>query len=238
MTVGSLFAGIGGFELAAQWAGLTPVWSNEIDPFCCKVLRKNFKHRIIEDDIRNIGAHNLEPVDILTGGFPCQDISQANPNGLGLNGARSGLWFEMLRVISEVKPEFAVIENVTNLQRMGFVRVKTDLEGIGYRTDTFDISAASVGLPTMERHIWIVATANGVRPQGGIKNEIPQEQEKSRQFPRSDKRDLRGWELPSARVCGVGERLPYRMDRLKSLGNSIPPHVAYQILKAVKINSH
>ncbi len=75
MTVGSLFAGIGGFELAATWAGIEPIWSNEIDPFCCAVLRKNFKHRIIEADIKIIGKDNLESVDILVGGPPCQPTS-------------------------------------------------------------------------------------------------------------------------------------------------------------------
>jgi len=102
MTIGSLFAGIGGFELAATWAGIEPLWSNEIDPFACKVLTKNFNHEIIQKDIREIGKHNLQPVDIISGGFPCQPFSQA--------GKRQGtdddryLWPEMCRIIKELRP--------------------------------------------------------------------------------------------------------------------------------------
>ena len=70
LTMGSLFAGIGGFEISATWAGIEPIWSNEIDPWCCKVLRKNFDHEIIEKDIREINKGTLRRVDILTGGFP------------------------------------------------------------------------------------------------------------------------------------------------------------------------
>src|SRR5688572_19908081 len=160
MTVGSLFAGIGGFELAAQWAGLTPVWSNEIDPFCCKVLRKNFKHRIIEDDIRNIGAQNLEPVDILTGGFPCQPFSTA--------GKRKGteddrhLWPQMLRIIGEVKPRWIVGENVSGLLNWsgGLVlkQIKIDLENQGYQFfPPCILPACGVNAPHKRDRIWIIA---------------------------------------------------------------------------------
>lgn len=159
MTVGSLFAGIGGFELAAQWAGLTPVWSNEIDPFCCQVLRKNFKHRIIEDDIRNIGKHNLEPVDILTGGFPCQPYSTAGKR-LGKEDARH-LWPQMLRVIGEIQPKIVVGENVYGLLNWSgglvFDEVQTDLENIGYEVTPFVLPACGVEAPHRRDRIWFIA---------------------------------------------------------------------------------
>ena len=116
MRLGSLFAGIGGFELAATWAGITPVWSNEIEPFACKVLTKNFDHEIIQKDIREIGKHNLPAVDIISGGFPCQPFSQA--------GKRKGtednryLWPEMLRIIRELQPSWVIGENVAGLLSM------------------------------------------------------------------------------------------------------------------------
>lgn len=165
MTVGSLFAGIGGFELAAQWAGFTPVWSNEIDPFCCQVLRKNFKHRIIEDDIRNIGKHNLEPVDILTGGFPCQDISIVG-KGKGITGERSGLWTSYYSIIDQLRPSYVVIENSTELLKKGFEKVLHPLSEIGYDVEWDCIRADEFGFPHQRNRVFIVAYSNGIRRLG------------------------------------------------------------------------
>lgn len=160
MTLGSLFSGIGGFELAATWAGIKPVWSNEINPFCCKVLRKNFNHEIIEKDIREIGAHNLKPVDIISGGFPCQPFSTA--------GKRKGksddryLWPEMLRVIRELKPSYVIGENVAGLLSMEngetLKGILSDLEDEGYNNEIFIIPASSVEAWHRRDRIWIIGT--------------------------------------------------------------------------------
>lgn len=162
MTVGGLFEGIGGFALAAQWAGFTPIWSNEIDPLCCKVLRNNFTHRIIEDDIRNIGKHNLESVDVLTGGFPCQPFSTA--------GQRKGtdddryLWPEMLRVVREIQPTYIVGENVYGLvnwsRGMVFDKVQADLEAEGYEVAPVILPACAVDAPHRRDRVWFVAYSN------------------------------------------------------------------------------
>jgi len=164
MTLGSLFAGIGGFELAATWAGIEPVWSNEIDKFACKVLRKNFDHEIIQEDIREIGAHNLRSVDIISGGFPCQPFSQA--------GKRKGksddryLWPEMLRVISELKPSYIIGENVAGLLSMEngetLKGILSDLENEGYNNEIFIIPACGVQAWHRRDRIWIVSTRNDI----------------------------------------------------------------------------
>ena len=106
--IGSLFAGIGGFELGLERAisGSETIWQVEREPFCQKVLKKHWPNATIYDDVRTVGSHNLESVDILCGGFPCQDISTAG-KGKGLEGEKSGLWFEMLRIISELRPRVA-----------------------------------------------------------------------------------------------------------------------------------
>lgn len=177
MTLGGLFSGIGGFELAAQWAGITPVWSNEIDEFCCKVLRKNFKHDIIQADIRDCGAgrkYELAPVDIICGGFPCQPFSTAGKR----KGAEDNryLWPEMLRTIREVKPRWVVGENVAGILSMDggavFEQICASLENEGYTVETYCIPACAVGAPHRRDRVWIVANArsNGLRGTGRVCN--------------------------------------------------------------------
>ena len=163
MTHGGLFYGIGGFGLAAEWAGIENIWANEIDPYCCKVLAKNFSNlKVYEQDIRTIGKHNLAPVDIITGGFPCQPFSHA--------GKRKGkeddryLWPEMLRIISELMPSFVIGENVAGLKSMENGRtlegILIDLEDIGYQVETFLVPACGVGAWHQRGRIWIVAHAD------------------------------------------------------------------------------
>ena len=118
MTHGSLFSGIGGIDLGFEWAGIETKWQVEIDDYCQKLLSLRFPHTKKFTDVRKVGSHNLEKVDIISGGFPCQDISVAG-KGAGLEGERSGLWTELHRVISELRPRFAFIENVPMLTIRG-----------------------------------------------------------------------------------------------------------------------
>ena len=162
MHAGSLFAGIGGFELGFSRAGITPLWSNEKEAFPCKVLRKNFDHRIIEDDIRNIGKgrkHQLEAVDIICGGFPCQPFSNAGKRE-GRNDNRY-LWPEMLRVIQEVRPKWIVGENVPGILTLEdgavFEEICTSLETEGYQVQAFNIPACAVRAAHRRQRIWIIA---------------------------------------------------------------------------------
>lgn len=162
MTYGGVFEGIGGFALAAQSAGIQPLWSNEINAKCCMDLRRNFSHQIIEDDIRNIGkkrTHQLAPVDIICGGFPCQPFSVAGVRK-GRNDNRF-LWPEMLRVVAEKRPSWVVAENVTGILSMDngaiFQHVCTDLESIGYQVQPLIIPAASIAAPHLRKRVWIIA---------------------------------------------------------------------------------
>ena len=118
MTHGSLFTGIGGIDLGFEWAGIETRWQVEIDDYCQKLLSIRFPHTKKFTDVRKVGSHNLEKVDIISGGFPCQDISVAG-KGAGIEGERSGLWTELHRVISELRPRFAFIENVPMLTIRG-----------------------------------------------------------------------------------------------------------------------
>ena len=160
-----LFSGIGGFSLAASW-----VWGDEldivgfceIDKYCHKVLNKNFPGVPIYKDITTLDGNQFKNIDIITGGFPCQDISIAGRGKSLVNEetgetTRSGLWFEMLRVISEVRPRYALIENVPMLTVRGGVRVIADLTEIGYDASWTIVSAADVGAWHNRKRIWIVA---------------------------------------------------------------------------------
>jgi site-specific DNA-cytosine methylase len=110
-TVGSLFAGIGGFDLGFTRAGFDVSWQVEIDSWCRKVLAKHFPESERFEDVRTVGKHNLSRVDVIVGGFPCQDISNAGLRA-GIGGERSGLWGEYARIIGELRPHFVLVENV------------------------------------------------------------------------------------------------------------------------------
>ena len=154
-----LFTGIGGFSLAASW-----VWGNELDlagfceqdAYCGKVLKKNFPDVPIYPDIKELRGEWFQDIDLITGGFPCQDISVAG-KGAGIDGDRSGLWSELCRIISEVRPRYALIENVPMLIHRGLERVLFDLAEIGYDAEWQIIGADDVGARHKRKRIWIVA---------------------------------------------------------------------------------
>ena len=132
MKIGSLFSGIGGLDLGLEWAGVGhTVWQVEREPFCQTILAKHWPNAARFDEVRTVGAHNLEPVDVISGGFPCQDISYAG-KGLGLSGERSGLWYEFARIVGEMGPRFVVVENVAAILSRGIWDVLGTLSDLGY----------------------------------------------------------------------------------------------------------
>ena len=155
-TVGSLFAGIGGFDLGFERAGFETAWQVEINEWCRKVLTKNFPKAERYADIREVGINNLKRVDVIVGGFPCQDISVAGLNA-GIDGERSGLWSEYARIIGELRPSFTLVENVAALLGRGIDRVAGDLAALGYDAEWEVVSAADVGAPHLRERVWILA---------------------------------------------------------------------------------
>lgn len=168
LTVLDLFSGIGGFSLGLERAGIRTLAFCEIDPDCRTVLTDHWPAVPVFPDITELsydflgifGAH--EP-NVLCGGFPCQDISYAKPKADGIAGERSGLWSEFARLIGELRPDYAIIENVPALRSRGLVRVLRDLLAIGYDAEWHIISAAGVGAFHLRERIWIVAYAHGER---------------------------------------------------------------------------
>ena len=165
LTVGSLFAGIGGFDLGLERAGMRVRWQVEIDPYCQRVLTKHWPHVTRYGDIKTVDWGTVEPVDLLCGGFPCQDISLAG-KGAGLAGERSGLWFEYAKAIEALKPRYVLIENVSALRSRGLDQVLGSLAALGYDAEWHCIPACAVGAPHRRDRVWIMAHSEGARLEG------------------------------------------------------------------------
>ena len=236
-----LFSGIGGFSLAAKWVwgeNLDIVGFCEIDDYCEKVLNKNFPMVKVHKDIKELNGKKIKEIDIITGGFPCQDISCAG-NGEGIEGERSGLWSEMFRIIGEIRPRFVIIENVPMLTIRGGVRVISDLAKIGYDSEWQTISAKSVGAWHKRDRIWIIAYSNSDRLQGwNIKNQEPSNKGKSKESNLEKLDCTKQWRqenlFSESLFCRKINGLSYGVDRLKGLGNAIVPQVAEVIMKRIK----
>jgi len=160
MNFGSLFAGIGGFDKGFERAGMTCVWQCEIDASARGVLRRRFDAQIVED-VRDVRQNTVAPVDLICGGFPCQDVSIAGKRA-GLAGERSGLWFEFRRVIAELKPQWVVVENVPGLLSSNggrdFAVILRGLVECGYGVAWRILDAQYFGVPQRRRRVFIVGS--------------------------------------------------------------------------------
>ena len=178
MKVLDLFSGIGGFALGLEAAGFETAAFCEIDPYAQKVLKKNWPGVPIYDDVRRITADRLVSdgvgVDVITGGFPCQDISVAG-NQKGIDAERSGLWSECSRLLGELRPQYAIFENVTNLLNGDggnwFKRVLWDISQIGYDAEWHCIPASAVGAHHHRDRVWIVAYPSECEWQSGAEKQ-------------------------------------------------------------------
>jgi len=157
-----LFAGIGGFSLGLERAGMTCVGHVEIEPYCQKILEKHWPDVPLISDIRDVKEDSFErPVDLICGGFPCQPFSAA--------GKRTGeddnryLWPEMLKVIQMYRPTWVLGENVAGIINMALDRVLADLEAIGYTAWTVAVPACAVNAPHIRQRVWILGHCEGKR---------------------------------------------------------------------------
>lgn len=166
MTFGSLFSGIGGFDLAFERAGMECKWQAEIDKNCQNILERNFPETEKFYDIREVGRKNLKPVDLVCGGFPCQDLSVAGKRA-GLAGERSGLWFEFARVIDELSPRWVVVENVPGLLSSNrgedFAIILRWLVERGYGVCWRILDSQYFGVPQRRRRLFIIGSLGNGR---------------------------------------------------------------------------
>jgi DNA (cytosine-5)-methyltransferase 1 len=167
----ALFSGAGGGILGGTLLGWRTVCAVEIDAYCRRILLSRQRDGILKpfpiwDDVRTFDGRPWRgSVDVISGGFPCQDISCAG-KGEGINGARSGLWGEFARIIGEVRPRYVFVENVSALLVRGMGRVLGDLAEMGYDAEWGVLGARDVGAPHRRERIWIVADADGEGLEG------------------------------------------------------------------------
>ena len=242
--VGSLFAGIGGFEKGIEDAfdGMAEtVWQVEQNSFCQKVLKKHWPNATIYDDVRTVGKHNLEPVHILCGGFPCQSISVAGKREGLENENKSGLWWEMHRIIGELQPRITLLENVANVLSVGGPDVVGSLAQIGYDCEWTVISARQFGAPHIRKRWFGVAYPNSKRipQQSGISFSVGETRfSKCRSSKDGGIYSRNYWKkFPiESPLCRRDDGIPNRMDRVAALGNAIVPQcsewVARQVLNS------
>lgn len=250
MTVGSLFAGIGGFDLGFERAGYEIKWQVEINGFCRAVLRKHWPQVRKYADVRRVGAHNLEPVDVICGGFPCQDISPAGRRA-GIEGERSGLWREYARVIGELRPSYAVVENSAALLQRGIGRVCGSLAELGYDARWDVVSACAFGAPHARERVFLIANSNRARWENGVNYQLwnalqavpahwkatedKREWERMECWLRTHFQDRHGAH-DTGDIFGVDDGLSPELDahRVKAAGNAIVPQIAEWIAHRIQ----
>jgi len=262
-TFGSLFAGIGGIDLGFERAGLECKWQVEIDDYATKVLEKHWPSVKRWRDVKAFPPEDKQDwnVDVIAGGFPCQDISVAG-KGAGLNGERSGLFFEIIRVARQLKPRAIVLENVSALLVRGMGTVLGELAEIGYDAEWHCIPAAAVGAPHRRDRVFIIcwdSNRNNASEIKKIQNRADSEscgncsdwnmadsnsdrQKRYGEEPLSRQQDLQvkfermrqdigNQWSVEPNVGRVADGVPNRVDRLKCLGNAVVPQVAEVVAK-------
>jgi len=250
LTVGSLFSGIGGFDLGLERAGMKVIWQSEIDPFATKVLKKHWPEVPNYGDIKRINWGDIVPPDVICGGYPCQPFSTAGRR-LGEEDPRH-LFPWVLEAISRLRPRYAILENVRGHLSLGGVSVIGELANIGYDSEWRVISAASLGANHRRDRIIIVAYPNGE----GLERSLGTSPERgsdgftnggshmanSDSFGRlegtlevfsAERREsalagltLGRWWESEPELGRVADGVPGRVDRLRALGNAVVPQVA------------
>jgi DNA (cytosine-5)-methyltransferase 1 len=246
-----LFSGIGGLSIALQpW--VRTVAYCECDRYAQGVLLSRMRDGALErapifTDVQKLHANHLPQVDIVAGGFPCQDLSVAG-TGAGLEGKRSGLVFELLRIVSECRPRFVFLENVPALAVRGLDRLLLELDALGYDARWTIVSAGEVGAPHLRERIWILAHANGRGEQQTFRTSRPGRERfanldgeaehvddalrgrhgvsNEEVFTGRDGAFDAGWWATEPDVGRVAHGVAHRVDRIRGLGNAVVPQAA------------
>lgn len=229
-------------DLGLERAGMTCRWQVEIDPYASRVLAKHWPEVKRYGDIRELSGAELERVDCIVGGFPCQDVSVAGLRR-GIGGTRSGLYADMVRLVCVVRPRIVLMENVTGLlipagadEPSPIARVLGDLAESGYDANWDCIPAAEFGLPHQRERIFILAYSTGfgwpiLSDQSRLRSKgqcLSNHEQSGYRWKRQNRRhsvDALGWSVEPD-IRGSNDGVPFGMERLRALGNAVVPQVA------------
>ena len=223
MTFGSLFAGIGGFDLGFERAGMVCKWQVEINDYANKVLEKHWPEVYRHGDVRTFPPEGEWAVDVICGGFPCVNISSLGDRA-GIAGVEdgSGLWREAIRIVRQLRPRFFVVENVAEIVFRGAGDVLGDLAASRYDCVWQCLPAAAFGAPHYRDRFFAVGVDRDAI--GGDVNPL-------KAFSAGDVLSTGGsraesWREAESRVDRIADGIPYRVDRNRCLGNAVVPQVA------------
>lgn len=219
-----LFSGIGGFALAAKWAGFQTVAFCENDKFARRILAKNFPGVPIHEDARKLDGGQFEGLELITGGFPCQPWSQVGQRK-GRKDSRE-LGQDLVRIVSEARPRWVLVENVSRFIALGLDALLADLENINYAAEPVVLPACAVDAPHRRDRVWIMAHANEKSQPGQPINEQVAE--------RLGQPGGESWWANKPRFSRVANGLPHRLDRAAAIGNAVVPQLVFEILRLMK----
>ena len=240
MNVLDLFSGIGGFSLGLERAGMKTVAFCEKEEYAQSVLKKHWNDVPIYDDVREVTGERLRTdgipgIDVITGGFPCQDASSARTNSkvngtrLGIDGEQTGLWSECVRLLGDIRPEYAIFENVSGFRTGAgggwFRRVLCDLAALGYDAEWHCISASSIGADHERDRIWIIAYSNEAQCKGGGLS--------SRIYKEHANACRTNWWEDKPGVERVAYGVRNQAHRLRAIGNSVVPQIPELLGRAI-----
>lgn len=226
-----LFSGIGGFSLGLERSGyFETVAFCEIEPFPRCVLAKHWPKVPCYDDVRTLTADRLKAdgisVDAICGGFPCQDISNAGKQA-GIDGERSGLWSEIVRLTGELRPKIVLVENVAALLGRGFSRVLGDLAALGYDAEWHCIPASYIGAIHRRDRVWIISYPSKNNEQCRVETgKIPFE------FRGVFRGNWNDWK-DQPEILRMDDGVSYEMGSFGALGNAVVPQIPEMIGRAI-----
>jgi DNA (cytosine-5)-methyltransferase 1 len=237
LTVGSLFSGIGGFDYGLEKAGMKVIWQSEIDPYSSAVLKKHWPNIPNIGDITKIDWNTIKRPNILCGGYPCQPFSFAGFRK-GNNDPRH-LWPEFKKAIRILRPDYTIMENVRGHLNLGFKEVLKDLTDIGYNAEWQVIPASTVNAPHKRERLIIVAYAKSGNERNTESQSMVTSSKQTTKFRKQNstkKPKIYRWKS-EPNVGRVADGIPFRVDRLKGLGNALVPQVAEYVGKLIIAHS-